>query len=241
MVQGFPLLRLQALHIGGQLADSHTVAEDGNGLVRMLVRNAAHCMFQALSQLTKALTMGSLPGGITDIEAVQFAAVKVAHTAPGLVFPVAQVHFPQIRIGVQFQSLGLINGLGRSTCPVQVAGIHRVNMYIGKPAPERLDLFISIFSDQRVIPAVDTAVEVALCLGMADKIDSRHKGSILWVENQEVCLQKNAHKKGINAGSKKNKTEISGIGRERKGKKIPSQRKAIPMLNCPSLKLQTGR
>ena len=61
-----------------------------------------------------------------------------------------------------------IDGLGGGHGTEKIAGVYRVNVLLGKPAPESGDLPVAVVGDQAVVPAVDPAVQIALRLGVAD-------------------------------------------------------------------------
>ena len=70
--------------------------------------------------------------------------------------------------------LGLVDGAGGGAGAVEVAGVHIVDVDIGKTALQSLHLAPAPVGEVAVALALDDAVEVALRLGVADEIDPGH-------------------------------------------------------------------
>ena len=115
------------------------------------------------------------------MELVQLA-VEVKHLLliggvqllPGASLPAAHVDFPEGRLQMELQPLGLVHRAGGGAGPEQVAAVHRVDMHIVKPLLQHMELLIAPVGDQAVILAMGNAVEVALRLGMPHKINRCH-------------------------------------------------------------------
>ena len=95
-----------------------------------------------------------------------------------MVLPAAEADLAQARVCVQLECLRDIDGRGGLAGAVEVAGITGVDPDRFKAAAERLDLKQAIRRDERIIPAVDAAIGVALGLGVADGIKRGHGSSL---------------------------------------------------------------
>ena len=174
-----PVLGSHALHHGQQLADGRAVAEDGDGLVGITAGDAAQGGVDPLSHLGQAVPIGCLPAGVAAVEEGDAVCVKAVHLAPRLVLPVPHVDLPQAGVGVQLQSLGDIDRPCGGHGAIEVAGPHRIDVDILKAALEGGDLGKAVVGDERVIPAVDAAVQIPLGLGVTDEINGGHWQTVL--------------------------------------------------------------
>ena len=112
-------------------------------------------------------------------EALHLLPVEVVGLAEGEVLPAVEVQLPELRVGVQGESLGHIDRPGSGHGAVQVAGPHRVHGDVPEAGLQGLDLPEAVVSNQGIVPPVDAAVEVALRLGVADEIDGGQWKSVL--------------------------------------------------------------
>ena len=173
----------QTVHLAGsqppqgrlEAADGGAVGEQGDRLGRVGRRQAEHRALEPRLYLGEGLSPlhPEVRGAV--IEADQIHGVAPLQLAPGLVLPCAQADLPQARVGVQLQTVGQVDRFGGSHCTEQVAGVHRVDMYVRKPSPQGRDLPVAVFGDQAVVPAVYPAVEIPLRLRVADQIDGCHR------------------------------------------------------------------
>ena len=151
------------------------MAEQGDGLVRMLLRQTAHRAVYPFPKLRKGLRVVHLPVRIGAVEQLHLPGELAADQTKGQVLPVPQLQLPQAGIGAQLQPLERINGPGGGRRPEQVAGVDRVNMDIPEARLQGGNLPVAVVGDEGVVPAVDPAVQVALGLGVADEVDRGHR------------------------------------------------------------------
>ena len=83
---------------------------------------------------------------------------------------------------MQLQPLGQIDGLGCGAGADQVTGVHGIHRHVPKALRQRPDLAAPpVIGDAAVIVSVGNAIEVALRLGVADKINRRHSFSFVGI------------------------------------------------------------
>ena len=158
----------EAPDTGHGLPDGGPVAEHRKALVRVGLDDAGEGPDEPFAHLLKTLAAGPAPGGVAVVEEGHTLRVGVAGLAEGNVLQVAHFDLPQVRVRPERELFGHVDRTGRGHSPVQVAGVHRVNGNVRKAPGQGLDLTKAVVGNQRVIPAVDAAVQVALGLGVAD-------------------------------------------------------------------------
>ena len=166
------------------------MAEEGHVLVGVLLSNGADGIIHPVAQGAKAFALtGRLEAGVGVIEEGQLLALEMAHLTPGQILPVAHVDFTKAGVEVERQVLGTADRTGRELGADEVTGVDGIDGDGVKPLLQCLNLALSIFGDQRVVPAVDAAVEVALRLRMANEIDCCHVFSVpfYWVTKIRPC------------------------------------------------------
>ena len=121
-----------------------------------------------IQHLLSRLAAGHLPAVQMAVKVHNALLVLHAQLLPGVAFPHAHIHLPQVRVGVQGQALGQIYGPGRGAGAEQVAAVYGVDMYVLKPLLQGCHLLIPPGGNESVIMAVGNAVEIPLCLGVSD-------------------------------------------------------------------------
>ena len=168
------LRQRQAVEGSQHHAHGRAVAEDGNGLTVVLRRYPLQGRNIAVQYLLGRLAALHMELVQLPVEIKHLLLAGGVQFLPGTALPAAHMDLPKGRIGVQFQALGLIDRPGGGAGPEQVAAVYRVDVHIVKALFQHPQLPIAPVGDQAVVLAVGDPVEIALRLGMADQIYSRH-------------------------------------------------------------------
>ena len=149
-------------------AQRRAVAEHRHGLAVVLLRDLRQRRNKPIQHLLRRFAVGHLPAIQVAVEVHDALLVLHAQLLPRLPLPDAHVHLPQIRVGVQRQSLGQVHGLGGGAGAEKVAAVYGVDGDVLKTPAQHLDLLIASGGDESVIVPVGNAVQVSLRLGVAD-------------------------------------------------------------------------
>ena len=168
------LLHGKALEGPQHQPQGSTVGKNRHGLPVVFLGNALQSGNIARQYAFHRLAALYVPLPHVPVEAVQLLRLRHGQLLPGVALPHADAHLAEGRCGVERQALWLVDGPGGGAGAEQVAGVHCVHMNIGKAVPERGDLLVAPLCDQAVIVSVGNAVEIALGLGVTDKIKPRH-------------------------------------------------------------------
>ena len=174
--QGQPLKRTQN--------DTHgrAVGENGHRLAVMLPGHPAQGRQIPVQHGLGSLTALHLPAVQLVVELHHLQGPAGLDLAPGQALPHAHVHLPEGGLQVQGQALGDINRLGCGLGADQVAGVHGIHRHVPKALRQRPDLAAPpVIGDAAVIVSVGNAIEVALRLGVADKINRCHSFSFVGI------------------------------------------------------------
>ena len=150
------------------------MAEDGNGFAIVLRRHPLQSRDVTIQYLLSRLAALHMEFVQLPVEVKHLLVIGGIQLLPGTALPTAHMDLPEGRVGVQFQTLGFIDGPSGGAGPEQIAAVHRVDVYIVKALFQHPQLLIAPVGDQAVVLAVGDPVEIALRLGMADQIYSRH-------------------------------------------------------------------
>ena len=166
-------------HIRQQTADRDAVADDGDDLALVLLRDlfqhgggaAAHVVIALGAIETEFL--GAVDKGVHRL------GLRPAHVAEKARLPGADVDLAQLALGAQRQRVIAADRPGREHRALQVAGVQRVDLHVAHPLGERVDLLQAERGHVAVPVPLHRAEEVALGLGVADEIDFGHVSLLL--------------------------------------------------------------
>ena len=150
--------------------------------------DARHSALDTILDLGKALTALDVPVGVTGQKGGKAFPVVMEQLAPGKILPDSRPDFPQVRVYPQGKAARAVNCAGGGHGPVEVTGIHGINLSVLKPALQQLELRPALLGEQAVVPAVAAAVIIALRLAVADQIDRGHRKSPLFLSDASAPL-----------------------------------------------------
>ena len=179
------LLHRDAQPAGDSGPDGAAVGEYRHRLIGVGGGNAGDGTHHTLPDAGEGLTAIHVPLGIAEEELAEALRLGVENLAPAVVFPAACPHFPEVRVYTQRQAPGQTDGLGGLHGAGQIAGVDGVHVDVFKTLGEGLNLTVAQGSEQAIVPAVTTAVQIALRLGMTDEINCGHVGCSLF-SRQEI-------------------------------------------------------
>ena len=159
-------------------AEHGAVREDGNRFAGIRGGNVAQRRLKTRGKLWPRLTALDVPVDGVVVELFKQLRFELLQLAEGVVLPAAKSDLAQARVGVQLECFRDIDGRGGLAGAIEIAGITGVNLDRFKAAAERLDLKQAVRRDERIVPAVDAAIGVALGLGVADEIKRGHGSSL---------------------------------------------------------------
>ena len=174
----------QAQALQGSQHDPHggAVGENGHRLAVMLPGHPPQGREVAIQHLPGRLAAGDLPAIQPVVEIIVGLGVLPQQLIPTVLLPLPHADLPEGGIRMQLQPFGQIDGLGCGAGADQVAGIHGIHRHVPKALRQRPDLAAPpVIGDAAVIVSVGNAIEVALRLGVADKINRRHSFSFVGI------------------------------------------------------------
>ena len=174
----------QAQALQGSQHDPHggAVGENGHRLAVMLPGHPPQGREVAIQHLPGRLAAGDLPAIQPVVEIIVGLGVLPQQLIPTVLLPLPHADLSEGGIRMQLQPLGQIDGLGCGAGADQVAGVHGIHRHVPKALRQRPDLAAPpVIGDTAVIVSVGNAIEVALRLGVADKINRRHSFSFVGI------------------------------------------------------------
>ena len=159
-------------------AEHGTMCKNGDRFPRVRGGNVAQRRLKTRGKLWPRLTALDVPVDGVVVELFKQLRFELLQLAEGVVLPAAKSDLAQARVGVQLECFRDIDSRGGLAGAIEIAGITGVNLDWFKAAAERLDLKQAVRRNQRIVPAVDAAIGVALGLGVADEIKRGHGSSL---------------------------------------------------------------
>ena len=165
------------LEVCQQEADGVAVGEEGQGLPGVRPGNVFHRGADPGQHFRRGLRPGDGPAVHAAAEIRHGLRRAAGDVPPGPALPVPHADLPEARAAVEGQVFGPVNGRGGGPGAVEVAGVNRVDGDVREAALQGLHLPPAPVREIALVLALGDAVEVALRLGVADKIDGSHGGS----------------------------------------------------------------
>ena len=151
------------------------MSADGYRFLRMLPNDLPQGITAALPYLTEGLCPIQPPCVRMVGKVHHFLRITAPRSAKGHLLPWPHVDLPEPHIRMQRQSLGQAERRCRIHSPVEVTGIHGIQMDVPKALSYRLHLLIPQLCKAGIILPLHSPVEVSLSLSVAHQIDSRHR------------------------------------------------------------------
>jgi hypothetical protein len=156
--------------------DSHGVGENGDGFPGVVCGYPKKGGSDPVCNLLKGLAAFGSPMGRKGKEGFVEIRVMVSKVSVWDIGQFPQMDLAKGGIWVEFKVFGKSNSLCGLLCTAQVAGIDGLDRNIPKAIFQGGDLFSAQSGHVPIIPPKNSAVQVALGLGVTDKIDSGHRG-----------------------------------------------------------------